>query len=128
MIRSRRSSDNTCFSHAIIILLLLLIGLFLAYIFLYKMEKFQGGKNKVTVNYYFLPQCGYCKQFNPEWEKFTSMASSLATINKIDGSKGDVPSYVKGFPHVEFVKDGKPEEYTGDRTANALMDKLKSLD
>lgn len=125
MIKSRRAGSCDYISHAIIILLLLLIGVFIAWVFLYKVEKFQG--SKVAVKYYFLPGCTYCNQFNPEWEKFATMSGNLATVEKIDGSAGSIPSYVKGFPYVEFIVDGKAEEYKGDRTANALMDKLRSL-
>lgn len=126
MIKSRRGPSCPSISHAIIILLLLLIGLLLAYVFLYKIERFQGSKNKVVINYYYLPQCRYCKDFMPEWDKFVPLAADKATTKKIDGSSGAVPDYVKGFPYVEFVVDGKAEEYTGERTANALMDKLNS--
>lgn len=124
MIKSRRGPSCPSMSHVIIILLLLLIGLLLAYVFLYKVERFQG--SKITIKYYYLPQCKYCKEFMPEWDKFESMVGDLATVEKIDGSTGKVPDYVKGFPYVEFVVSGKAEEYTGDRTAAALMDKVRS--
>lgn len=124
MIKSRRGPSCPSISHAVIILLLLLIGLLLAYVFMYKIERFQG--SKLVVKYYYLPQCRYCKEFMPEWEKFSSTVGDLASVEKIDGSTGKAPDYVKGFPYVEFIFDGKAEEYTGDRTASALMDKARS--
>lgn len=126
MIKSRKGGDSSFLFHAIIVFLLLLIGLLLAYVFLYKVEGFQGSQTNVIVRYYHLPGCTYCKQFNPEWDKFVSMSNGLATVEKIDGTTQTVPTYVKGFPHVEFVVSGKENEYTGERTANALMDKLRS--
>lgn len=126
MIKSRRGPSCPSISHAIIILLLLLIGLLLAYVFLYKVERFQGGKSEVVVKYYFLPMCKYCKEFKPEWDKFVAKVGTMATTEQIDGSTSNVPEYVKGFPYVEFVVNGKAEEYKGDRSATALMDKVRS--
>ena len=125
MIKSRRGPSCPSLSHAIIILLLVLIGLLLAYVFVYKVERFQGSEAKVVVKYYYLPQCKYCQEFMPEWDKFVSMVGNAAAVEKIDGSKAKVPEYVKGFPYIEFVGT-KTEEYTGDRTAAALMDKVRS--
>lgn len=131
--RSVSGSKSNVVSHSIIILLLVLIGLFLAYIFLYKVEGFQSTttpppplqRKRVSVKYYYLPTCGYCKQFDPEWDKFVTMAGDMANIEKIEGST--VPPHVTGFPHIDFiVNDGTPEQYLGDRTAFALMDKLRS--
>lgn len=127
MIKSRKGGASSDFMfHAIIIALLVLVGLLLAYMFLYKVEGFQSEKSNIVVKYYHLPGCTYCKQFNPEWDKFVGMVDGLANVEKIDGSTQTVPSHVKGFPHIDFVVGGKDDEYSGERTANALLDKLRS--
>ena len=133
MIRSSRSrsSNSSCisFAHAIIILLLVLIGLFLVYMFMNNnVEAFQSaeGKKPVNVTYYHLPGCKFCRDFNPEWEKFVSMSNGFAVTQKVDGSVDTVPPHVKGFPHIDFLVNGQREVYNGERTANALMDKVRS--
>lgn len=128
MIRSRGQSNRSLpsFTHAIIILLLVLIGLFLVYMFLYpmKVEMFQS--KKIEVKYYHLPGCKFCKDFNPEWDKFVSMSKGLVDVQKVDGSVDSVPSHVRGFPHIDIIVDDQREPYDGERTANALMDKVRS--
>lgn len=109
---------------------LILIGLMIVYMFLTQREHFQGaaGLKKVVVNYYFLEKCPHCVAFSPEWEKFVQNVSGDTSIetNKVNGGSGKVPPYVKGFPYVEVaVGSKKPKEYTGERTADALLGYIK---
>jgi hypothetical protein len=137
MIKGKASAGmrSRTFSHVakvIAILFLLLLCLFIAYRFLTKREFFQGSEGgsaqkKVTVNYYFLEKCPFCVEFNPEWEKFVKMSSgdSIET-NKIDGTTQEK---YKSFPTVEIIVEGEtPREYTGERTATAMMAYLKSFE
>lgn len=126
MVRSREAPTSSLTSHIIIILLLILIILFLAYVFLNKVETFANATPTLGLKYYYLPNCRYCKDFNPEWDKFVAMTKGKITAEKIDGSTGNgtVPSYVKGYPHIEFIVKDKPMEYKGERTAVALIKQM----
>ncbi len=116
----------------LIIAVLLLAALVALYMF---MKKREGFESQVVVKYYFLPECGWCKKFKPEWDTFVKnleadkkVKPSLAIVKTeaIDGSKNKVP--VQGFPTVHLVgKDGKVEEYKGERTATALMEAVLKL-
>jgi thiol-disulfide isomerase/thioredoxin len=119
MIKSRGGKSNMW--KGVSVLVLLLVGLFIVYMFLNKREHFQSGKT-ATVNYYFLPTCKYCMEFNPEWDKFVPEAEKKGIkVNKIDGSSGSVPENVKGFPHVDIVVNGTAHEFEGERTAANLL-------
>lgn len=105
------------------VLLLVLVGLYLF------TKKSEGFESKVIVRYYYLPTCGWCKKFQPEWEKFKQELASAKSSNKalesvtteeVDGSAEKVP--VEAFPTVHLVdKTGAAKEYTGERTAADLM-------
>lgn len=111
---------------------LILAALAVLYFFMKRREGFEG---QVTVRYYFLEECGWCKRFNPEWETFVKNLADDAKLNdklsavkteKIDGSTPGVP--VQAFPTIHLVgKDGKVEEYKGERTATAIMDAVLKM-
>jgi thiol-disulfide isomerase/thioredoxin len=134
MIKSRRGKDHLWKSIAI--LMMLLFALYVAYAFLSKKEGFivltgrSSASNplprssNIVVNYYFLPGCPYCRDFDPTWNKFSTEMAGRATFNKIDGSNTTVPEYVKGYPHIEFMVNGEPKEYNGDRSINDLKNNL----
>lgn len=152
MIKSKRGSRSMKhFWTAIAILLFILFALWLVHMFLSRhrrREYFQGTTTtatagtaatgtgtagagapaapevppKVKVNYYYLETCPFCVQFKPEWDKFVSMTAGKIETNMIDGKTQD---RYKSFPTIEIIEVGaEPREYTGDRTAVAMMDYL----
>lgn len=112
-----------------VVILAILVGLYMY------MKKREGFESPVIVRYYFLPQCGWCQRFKPEWDTFVSNLEEDKKVNPklanvkteaVDGSVTEVP--VQGFPTVHLIgKDGKPEEYKGERTSTALMDAVLKL-
>lgn len=79
--------------------------------------------SKPTLTYYFLPSCGWCTKFNPDWEKFVKMAPDTIVTNKVDGTVSpDIKKYnIKSFPHIQLVKDDKVIIFEGERTVENLM-------
>jgi hypothetical protein len=55
------------------------------------------------------------------------MAPDTIVTNKVDGSNSpDIEKYkIKGFPHIQLVKDGKVTVFEGDRTIENLMKFVK---
>lgn len=113
---------------ALIAVLLLLVGLY----FLMGgklIEKFTG-EDKPKVVYYFLPGCGWCQKFMPEWEKFTKLAKTegmeTQKVNAQENAEEVTKKGITAFPTIHVVKDGKPTEYNGDRTAEDLLKFAKS--
>jgi len=128
MIKSRKPSHLW---KALAILVLILIGLTIVYMFLQKKESFVAGrpgsdivKKEVKVIYYYLPGCPYCVQFKPTWDSFSAEFAGKASFSMIDGSSNEVPENVKGFPHVDFVVNGKATTYEGDRSIRDLRNTL----
>lgn len=140
MIKGKRGSSRS-WTHvwmSVAILFVILLGLWLANVFLNRREFFEDAagatkavaeepkKKKVVVNYYYLEKCPFCVQFDPEWEKFVTLSAGKVETNKIDGTKQE---RYKSFPTVEVIEEGaEPREYTGDRTATAMMDYLNSAE
>jgi hypothetical protein len=132
MIKAKRGSRNmNNVLVAMAILLLILLGLWLVHHFLTspRREYFQDASpsTKTVVNYYYLENCRFCLEFDPEWQKFVTMsANKNIETKKIDGTTQE---RYKSFPTIEIIeKDAQPREYTGNRTAIALMDHLNSAE
>lgn len=91
-------------------------------------EKFSNDQPKVT--YFFLPECGWCKKFMPEWEKFEALAEKEGVkATKVNAQeKADVVTKkgITSFPTVIVEKSGKESEYSGERTAEDLLKFVKS--
>lgn len=107
----------------IVVSVVFLLGIILA-LFACRKEMFSS---KPTLTYYFLPSCGWCTKFNPEWENFVKMAPDTIVTNKVDGTTSpEIEKYkIKSFPHVQLVKDDKVTVFEGERTAENLMKFIK---
>lgn len=110
------------------IIMLALIG-YLLYIIANR-EKFESAP-AATITYYFLPTCGWCTKFTPDWEAFEKKVKdekvAIAT-KKVDGSTNakEVEKYkIKGFPHIQIVKGDKVTVFEGERSVDNLMDFVK---
>lgn len=108
---------------ALVVALLVLVLVY-RYVSKQRKEKFE---NSTRVTYFYLPECPYCKDFDPEWKKFEEAAktANLSTV-KVDGSDPKnhglvAEKKVSGFPTIHVTKDGKDFAYDGERTATALL-------
>lgn len=80
---------------------------------------------------FYAPWCGHCKAFAAEYEKIAQtlkkdgipVAKIDATIHKTVAGKFDVT----GYPTVIILKDGKPIKYDGQRSEDAVVNKVKEL-
>lgn len=108
------------YTNIVILAVCLVILIGIAFLIGCRKELFSS---KPTLTYYYLPTCGWCTKFNPEWEKFVKMAPDTIVTDKVDGSSSpDVEKYnIKAFPHIQLVNDGKVTVFEGDRTVENLM-------
>ena len=78
------------------------------------------------VTYFYLQNCPWCQKFKPEWEKFKVEAGKAGILTReVDGEAEKeliATKGIKGFPTI-MVAD---VEYTGDRTAAALLAAAKA--
>ena len=136
---------------ATIALLVLVIGICVAYYFIYKSnrEGFDGtgasnlkpASGECIVALFYAPWCGHCKTFKPEFEKamsdldgMTAKKSEIkgktirfAKVNcDEDENKPLAKKYsIGGYPTVKILKDdGTDIEYDGDRSADGMRQYL----
>ena len=84
--------------------------------------KQEGFTEERKIIYFHMEQCGHCKKFNPEWEKFVQ-GSNMKT-QKINASSGNPmikKMDVSGYPTVIIVEgDKKIDTFSGERTQQNL--------
>lgn len=83
--------------------------------------------NSSELTYYYMEQCGHCKRFTPEWDKFSKKYSSNKNFNcsKIEAKNVDSSVEIKGYPTVILYKpDGTKIVFDGERNENGLINFL----
>jgi len=85
------------------------------------LENFSNPKKLV---YFHMDTCGYCKKFNPEWDKFASSYKGPIELQKIERKEaGDsLEKYkIQGFPSILLIDEqDNTKEFDGDRTVSGL--------
>jgi len=115
----------------VITLTLVILAVVAVWVFVVRPRMREGFESPVTVTYYFLEGCPWCKKFAPEWEAFKAQATKdkIAVMTAdVDAEKEPekVPKDIKGFPTITITgSDGKAVTYDGERTADALMVAVK---
>lgn len=107
-------------------LLIILLVVFLVAFLRAKKEGFESAAG--TLLYFYMPECGHCKKFSPEWEKIQPMVDKNRAplrLNKVDGTNDSNKELVsqhnvKGFPTIILEFGNKSVEYNGPRTADAV--------
>lgn len=77
---------------------------------------------------FYAPWCGHCKTLAPEYAKAAQTLSKQdppAVIAKVDATANKSLQSkfgVKGYPSMLWFQDGKQTKYTGERTADAIVE------
>lgn len=88
-------------------------------------------KDKNVLVVFYSPQCGYCKAFEPEFNKAADILAkenSEFVLGKVDGTveKDLANQYnIKGYPTLKFFQNGKVSDYTSKRNADDIVAWLK---
>jgi thiol-disulfide isomerase/thioredoxin len=86
-------------------------------------QRVEGFSSKREIIYFHMTECGHCKKFNPEWEKFVQ--GTEMPNQKINASSGDPlidKLGVSGYPTVIVIEGGnKVETFEGERTSENLL-------
>ena len=80
----------------------------------------------VEVNLYYAEWCGHCKNFKPEWENLKAALDDLGVSHneyEDDMNKEEIKAaQVEGFPTIRIKVDKNEFDYSGPRTAPAILD------
>jgi len=113
------------------LLAFLFLGVFasIVYVFMKRTEKFE---TQAVISYFHLPGCGWCKKFNPEWDRFVAMLEkekigvTARKVNAEEAKEEVMKEKIEGFPHIHMTgKDGKRVDFEVNRTAEELMKFVK---
>jgi len=96
-------------------------------------DNFDDVINKASYAFveFYAPWCGHCKSLAPEYEKFGAAFEGKddVVIAKVDAdAHKELGSRfgVTGFPTLKLFTKGKPEDYTGGRTLEDLIQFVNS--
>ena len=117
--------------HLVLKLVVAIAVLFVVYHVAKKYFLKEAFSNPSTCTYYYMEQCGHCKRFSPEWDKFTQSYTGPVRLRKVEMNDAgdDLRKYnINGFPTVLLVNDnGESQQYEGPRTSDALNKFINSL-
>jgi len=97
-------------------------------------SKSKGSKGSTkTLEYFYMPSCPHCKDFNPVWDEVTSKISEedvavrTQKLNLLeDGEEHGKKYNVNAAPTILLITDdGDVKEYKGPREADAIMSFIK---
>lgn len=89
-------------------------------------ERYSGN---TVVTYLYWKDCGHCKHFMPEWDKFAAHPPAGIKSIKKEKDESDAAAVMsaaratgkfRGFPFIMKSRDGVVTVYEGDRTAEAV--------
>jgi thiol-disulfide isomerase/thioredoxin len=112
------------------IVVLYFIGM-IYYIFFRNSSIMESFGNPTTCTYYYMTNCGHCKTFTPEWDKFVQNYTGNIKFKKVEMNQAgkDIEKYnIKGFPTVLIMDDaGETKEYDGPRTSAGLKKYFENM-
>ena len=112
------------------IVVLYFIGM-IYYIFFRNSSIMESFGNPTTCTYYYMTNCGHCKTFTPEWDKFVQNYTGNIEFKKVEMNQAgnDIEKYnIKGFPTVLIMDDaGETKEYDGPRTSAGLKKYFENM-
>ena len=87
--------------------------------------------NPTSCTYYYMTNCGHCKTFTPEWDKFVQNYTGKIVFKKVEMNQAgkDIEKYnIKGFPTVLIMDEaGETKEYDGPRTSDGLKKYFENM-
>tara|TARA_B100001769_G_scaffold275267_1_gene276690 strand:+ start:5049 stop:5474 length:426 start_codon:yes stop_codon:yes gene_type:complete len=119
---------NKYFSVFLIIVIFLILRYLIDIFLLSKNSKKEGFDNSNdNFIYYYMNECGHCKNFNPKWNELKKKfhekhKDSNIKLSKIERAEIKNNENIKGFPTLRVVKkDGTQIDYDGNRDPDKII-------
>ena len=107
------------------------IIIIIRFIFMYSGSGVENFGNPSSCTYYYMTNCGHCKTFTPEWDKFVQNYTGKIVFKKVEMNQAgkDIEKYnIKGFPTVLIMDEaGETKEYDGPRTSDGLKKYFENM-
>ena len=101
------------------------------YIFFRNTSIMENFGNPTSCTYYYMTNCGHCKTFTPERDKFVQNYTGKIVFKKVEMNQAgkDIEKYnIKGFPTVLIMDEaGETKEYDGPRTSDGLKKYFENM-
>lgn len=87
-------------------------------------------ENPLTLVKFFAPWCGHCKTLAPQYEEASDKVPEgvkLAEVDVTEEEKLGTRFEIRGFPTMKFFRTGEPEDYTGGRTSDTIVEWIEAM-
>lgn len=94
-------------------------------------DKLVINSDEVWIVEFFAHWCGHCQQLVPEYQKAANTLKGVVKVGAVNAEEHNAFSGrfgIRGFPTIKIfgLNKNKPDDYTGERTAQALVNAVMS--
>lgn len=85
--------------------------------------------NNATIEFFHASWCHHCKEFMPEWNKLKNMLPPNVEAKSYEDSENAQKMQdenIQGFPTIKITINGDKKEYNGERSAEAILEYIKT--
>lgn len=116
----------------ILFCIFMIVIIFSTILFSFNKKKEFFSNNKLSIEYFYMPQCSHCVQFSKEWDKIIKNAANNDKLKDVSFDKYDILEgagiergnkfNITGTPTILAIKNDKiVDEFKGQRNLNDII-------